>query len=337
MKIKWDQDISQGGEIKFQLRGAPTMEELANKDFTGPNNHTDYYYEYESDGTYLSTELDGSEYVQYKATFTPSEMRTVSPVLEEVEVHYGRLVAEGTCQVDSDCSEGVECTDGVCMYVETSEVSDEISEEEGEENGEEGAEEGEEGEEVTGDICDPFPDVAADDPNCPAIQFVYAEGIFGGYPDGTFGPDIIINRAETSKVVLEAFDKGPFEYSGDDLGFPDLLDDAWYLGYIEKGVVLGVLQGYPDGRFQPQEQVNRVELLKIFFMTSEDELDECVEQPYNDTPLSEENSWFTPFVCFTKDYGLMDPDNENNFNPADGMVRRDVAELFYRYDTAIGL
>jgi len=46
------------------------------------------------------------------------------------------------------------------------------------------------------------------------------------------------------------------------------------------------------------------------------------------TPLTE---WYASYVQFSKDNSLLDLDTLGNFNPATGMERGDVAELFLRY------
>ena len=37
-----------------------------------------------------------------------------------------------------------------------------------------------------------------------SIQYLYDHGVVQGYPNGTFGPDLAINRAEIMKIILEA-------------------------------------------------------------------------------------------------------------------------------------
>lgn len=176
--------------------------------------------------------------------------------------------------------------------------------------------------------CAGYEDVSETNPYCDAIEYVTEEGIFSGYPDGTFKPYQFINRAETTKVILLGFDYTIMSSDGTNLGFSDVSVDAWYMPYLRTARHYGIVQGYPDGTFKPANTVNRVELLKLFLETADVSVPACTSKPYNDTPISE---WYSKYVCYAKKYDLMEADVYNNFNPSAPMSRGDVAELFYRF------
>lgn len=182
------------------------------------------------------------------------------------------------------------------------------------------------------DLCAEFFDVDEDNVYCVAIIYVTDQGIFDGYPDMYFRPNQGINRAETTKVILEGFDIPVGSASGGNAGFWDVDSNAWYMRYLEEAVDRNIIDGYPDGSFQPARTVNRVELLKIFLETSKVYVPNCSYQPYADTPVQADTDWYMDYVCFAKQYNLMDADSYGNFNPNAPMSRGDVAELFYRFD-----
>ena len=104
-----------------------------------------------------------------------------------------------------------------------------------------------------------FPDIQ-DSPYKTSIEFLYNRGIVQGYPDGTFGPDLEINRAEIMKIILEA----SFEA---DIGhklncFPDVRGD-WFAKYVCLAKEEGIIEGYPDGYFRPAQKVNMAEAMKM--------------------------------------------------------------------------
>lgn len=164
--------------------------------------------------------------------------------------------------------------------------------------------------------CAGFIDVPYNYVSCPAIQYVKAQGIFSGYPDGAFMPDQEINRAETVKVITEGFNLTQLAADGTNLGFSDVETAAWYMGYLKTAKEAGIIEGYPDGTFKPAETVIYAEMLKIFFETAGVELSAAAEGA----------EWYQPYV----DYA-----NTNNLvqysNVAAGMKRGDVAELFYQW------
>jgi len=182
------------------------------------------------------------------------------------------------------------------------------------------------------DYCGGFTDIPADSPFCKVLALLHFRGIFEGYPDGTFRPYQPINRAETVKVVMLALGKNILPDNGTNLGFWDVQRGAWYMPYLRTAKNLGVIHGYPDGSFRPNNYVNRVELLKIFLEATDIPLPRCNVQPYPDTPIDYMTRWYIDYACFAKAFGLMRTDSNGNFNPAAPMTRGDVADLFYQFE-----
>lgn len=66
------------------------------------------------------------------------------------------------------------------------------------------------------------------------IETAASENFFSGYPDGTFRPSLIINRAEFAVIVFRAFDL----IEGSDYGrgapyFSDVPEDAWFAEHVK--------------------------------------------------------------------------------------------------------
>lgn len=98
------------------------------------------------------------------------------------------------------------------------------------------------------------------------IEFVYNRGIVQGYPDGTYKPDDTLNRAELLKVIVaSSFDEWSYDYYDGESCFDDVPANQWYTQYICFAKAQGIVQGYDDGTFKPDQDVNFVEALKIMF------------------------------------------------------------------------
>lgn len=182
-----------------------------------------------------------------------------------------------------------------------------------------------------GERCAGYRDVSVNDPYCDALEYVTDNGIFDGYPDGMFRPYQAINRAETTKVILRGFNYPMLSADGTNLGFWDVEPQAWYMQYLRTALSYNIIQGYPDGSFQPARTVNRVELLKIFLESANVATPQCNYAPYPDTPIQADTEWYMPYVCYAKAHDLIDADYRGNFNPNKPMTRGDVATLFYRF------
>lgn len=91
-----------------------------------------------------------------------------------------------------------------------------------------------------------------------AISSVTRMGLMGGYEDGTFGVDKPITRAEMAKLVSML--AGDLEKNG--TGFSDI-SGHWAEGYILKAQGAGILNGYSDGTFRPNQVLTRAEAVTM--------------------------------------------------------------------------
>lgn len=97
------------------------------------------------------------------------------------------------------------------------------------------------------------------------------QNIIEGYPDGTLRPHAPINRAEALKILLLTAnaDRILAEFGPDDLpqpSFPDVPPNTWFTLYVAKGQALGLLEGYPDGTFRPEQPITRAEAAKLIYL-----------------------------------------------------------------------
>ncbi|MFD2170464.1 S-layer homology domain-containing protein [Tumebacillus lipolyticus] len=105
-----------------------------------------------------------------------------------------------------------------------------------------------------------FTDVSATMWAADAIRFTSARGVMKGYPDGTFRPDQPITRAEMA-VLLTAFRKGGDAVQNGS-GFVDT-EGHWAADAICWAQAVGLLSGYPDGAFRPEQALSRAEAVVI--------------------------------------------------------------------------
>ena len=104
-----------------------------------------------------------------------------------------------------------------------------------------------------------FSDVSTSTSYKTAIEALQTKGVIEGYADGTFKPASTINRAEFLKIVLESQDRTSIDGSN---CFPDVRDE-WYAKYVCTAKEEGVIEGYPDGLYKPDQNINFVEATKI--------------------------------------------------------------------------
>ncbi|MBD3360700.1 hypothetical protein GF366_02760 [Candidatus Peregrinibacteria bacterium] len=136
-----------------------------------------------------------------------------------------------------------------------------------------------------------FSDVPTTHTYYDSINYVQSEGIVDGYPDGTYRPDNLINRAEFTKIVIGTAFYGYLYYGENPLSecsssdFPDVPKDEWFYMYVCIADNKGIIDGYPDGTFKPAGNINFAEAAKII-------VNALPEYEAGQTG----GEWFTPFV-----------------------------------------
>ena len=105
-----------------------------------------------------------------------------------------------------------------------------------------------------------FSDVPANYWAQPFIQALAAQNIITGFPNGTYRPDEPVDRAEFAAMLASAFDAKAVRQLNKP-GFKDVPADYWANSAVESAYEAGFLQGYPDGLFRPNQEINKVQAI----------------------------------------------------------------------------
>lgn len=92
----------------------------------------------------------------------------------------------------------------------------------------------------------------------PFIQELANRGVLSGFPDGTFRPDSPVTRAQFAAMVRQAFNRPAIR---DAVSFSDVPADYWAAAAIRDAYTTGFLSGYPEGVFQPDQNIPRAQVL----------------------------------------------------------------------------
>lgn len=92
-----------------------------------------------------------------------------------------------------------------------------------------------------------------------AVNTLASLGMIAGYPDGTFGPDRPITRAEFTTIAMNF---ASLDTSGKNI-FDDVHSSDWFYRWIVGAIKYGWIGGYPDGSFRPDSTITRAEVTCI--------------------------------------------------------------------------
>ena len=146
-------------------------------------------------------------------------------------------------------------------------------------------------------------------------------GYIKGYPDGSVQPDGFITREEMAailyRIMTHKYEK-PFTTTGE--VFADVELGRWSVTEIEYMTDNGVITGYPDGEFKPEQNLTRAEFAALIFRFAGIEQAD-IENPFTDL---DENLWAYSEILGLASSGLMQGYEDGSFKPENNITRAET-------------
>jgi hypothetical protein len=163
----------------------------------------------------------------------------------------------------------------------------------------------------------------------PFIQTLADEGVISGFPDGTFRPDAPVTRAQFAAIVRQAFNE---DEARTIRSFSDVPANYWAAPAIREAYETGFMSGYPDGTFQPEQQIPKVQVLVSLasgLRLSPSGSASTALNAYSDA--SDIPSYATNGVTAATQRGIVvNYPNVRFLNPTETATRGDVAAYIYQ-------
>ena len=155
-----------------------------------------------------------------------------------------------------------------------------------------------------------------------------------GYPDGSFGPERGMTRAEAATIFARLLE----EKNGDNIStvartkFDDIPAHAWYSGYVKYLNNHGVAYGKTKTTFAPDEAITRAEYTALavrFFEVYGDGSAEIMEK-YKSFDDVSEGDWAASYIQAAAKYGWVNGYEDGSFHPSRQITRAEVVTLTNR-------
>ena len=153
-----------------------------------------------------------------------------------------------------------------------------------------------------------------------AVENLIEVGLVNGYPeDNTYRPNVVVTRAQMAKMMVVALgEEGKVTSAATKKStFTDIKNGHWAYGYVNVAKDLGIINGYPDGRFGPDETVTYAEAttMAIRALGYDDEVGKSTE------------IWPNNYTSYAKKLDLYD--GMGTFTANKGAARGDVAIVLW--------
>ena len=118
----------------------------------------------------------------------------------------------------------------------------------------------------------PFADVAKGSWYYEGVRYAYENGLMSGTGEGTFSPDLPTSRGMLV-TILYRLAGSPAAGSA---SFTDVAKGQWYADGVAWASANGVVSGYPDGSFRPNDTITREQMAAILYQYAriQDKLDD---------------------------------------------------------------
>lgn len=120
-------------------------------------------------------------------------------------------------------------------------------------------------------------------------------------------------------------------------GFPDddVAPGSWYASHIQAAVEAGIVRGYPDGTFRPEQGVTRAQVAEMLCRVEGAALPEGQTAQENTTPWSDNPAgmWYTNAMNWAYENGVFTGDGAgaSTVRPDDGITREEMAKAVASY------
>lgn len=170
------------------------------------------------------------------------------------------------------------------------------------------------------------------------IAFVTEREIFVGTGDGAFSPDTGMTRAMFATVIGRLYERyyGEIKTSGIQT-FTDCDYDAYYGKYIAWASENGIIGGYGDGRFGPDDLVTREQMALILFRFADflgvvpDNMDTVLDYPDADSI----SDYAKTAAIYCQTTGIIGGRAGGVFAPKETATRAEVAAIIQRFVEAV--
>ena len=145
------------------------------------------------------------------------------------------------------------------------------------------------------------------------IQYLF------GYPDGTFGPENNMPRAEVAQMFYNLLLDQDVEITKT---FDDVPANAWYTKAVNTLASLDIISGVGDNKFEPERSITRAEFtaMAMKFAVGGEE----GENIFSDV---DENDWFYDAVVNSIQYGWIHGYGDGTFRPNNPITRAEVTAI----------
>ena len=176
----------------------------------------------------------------------------------------------------------------------------------------------------------PFVDVAENDWFYDSVRYVYDNGLMEGTSATTFAPTLTTTRSMVTTILWRAEGQPQTDNT---VSYPDVEADTWYTEAICWGTEEGIVKGYGDGNFGPNDLITREQFATILYRYAQYKgYDVSASDDLSAFPDADQTgSWAVDAVKWAVGSGLLNGKDGGLLDPLGVASRAEVATILMRF------
>ncbi len=172
-----------------------------------------------------------------------------------------------------------------------------------------------------------FNDIADVDWAKEAIIMLANKGIISGRGDGIFDPNANITRAEYCQILVGAISKTNESANS---SFDDVATDAWYYHAVSVASAYGIVSGYGDGNFGPNNLITRQDMALMTYKAAQVmNKNLSANRTLSFADAGQISDYAKEAVQTLADAGIINGVSDTEFAPAANATRAQSAKILY--------
>ncbi|MFJ7951970.1 S-layer homology domain-containing protein [Lysinibacillus sp. NPDC096418] len=171
----------------------------------------------------------------------------------------------------------------------------------------------------------PFKDIDQYNSHYDNILKLYKQGAIGGFPDKTFRPNQNVTRGQAAKMLATVLDLDLKNV--DNPYFTDVPKSNEYYKYIAALKNAGIMSGYSNGTFMPNEVITRGQLSKMLVLGFKFEVASSFNHNFKDVNSQTSNA---AYIQTLVDLKITEGTTPVTFSPYNAVTRGQIASFIVR-------
>ena len=168
-----------------------------------------------------------------------------------------------------------------------------------------------------------FSDVASDAWYAEAVAYCRDNGLLSGTTVTTFSPDMETSRAMLVTILYRQAGSPTVSQAAD---YTDVPSGAWYADALAWASAQGIVSGYSDGRFCPNDSITREQFVTILWRGESSPAPSHTEIPFTDQ--SAISAYAIDAVAWAQENGIISGGDDGRFSPHETATRAQTAVVW---------